>query len=102
MLDYNVLVGSVTAGIAVITAAGSTGLIIWHGGRQVGKVDAAISRLAGIEQKLEKIPLLEAKVEINENLITRMRSDHKTLAARVDNQIEQTAEIRGKLESVHD
>ena len=70
MLDYNVLVGSVTAGIAVITAAGSTGLIIWHGGRQVGKVDAAISRLAGIEQKLEKIPLLEAKVEINENLIT--------------------------------
>jgi hypothetical protein len=69
--------------------------MLYTGGRQVGRVEAAISRLAGIEAKVAIIPELAVKIEIVENIAVRIRSDHNALA-------QQVAHVRGRLDSVHD
>jgi len=83
-----------TALAAILTCLGATVLVIWHGGRQVGRVEAAIARLVGIEAKVETIPELAVKVDLVQEIASRMRSDHNELA-------QQVAHMRGRLDSQH-
>lgn len=70
--------------VAIITSIVSVALVVWNGGRQAGRVQAAIDRLKGIEEKLDKVPELTVKVGTLEQLYERGRSDHKELRATVD------------------
>jgi hypothetical protein len=101
-MDTNVLVGTCAAGTAAVASIVSAFLVIFHGGRQVGKVEAAISRLVGIEAKVDIIPELEVRIGQQEEVTLRLRSDHKDLAVRVDRVVEGTAEMRGRFQSQHD
>jgi len=99
MIDPNVIV-------AILTSLGagalSVGLVLFHGGRQAGKVEAAVNRLTGIETKLGKVDELAVSVGTLQNAFTSLRSDHKELKVKIDRVIEGTAEIRGKLASTHE
>lgn len=101
-MDSNVILGGIAAGIAVLTAIGSTALVLFHGGRQVGRVEAAIGRLTGIEEKLRKVVDHEIKIEVIEKLYERMRSDFKDLKRRVEGTADETAEMRGQFKSHHE
>ena len=94
MIDVNVAIAS-------LTTVGSAVMIIFYGGRQVGKVEAAVARLGGIEAKVEKIPLLSTKIEILENMYTNTHSDIRSLKTKVEILSEKSAEMRGKLASQH-
>ena len=97
-MDLNVL-------IAIVTALGSVALVLWHGGRQVGRVESAITRLLGIEtvtkETASTVQKHEVKLGILENSFSALRSDHRELKSKVDSTKEDTAAIRGKLESFH-
>lgn len=100
-MDSNVIIGLASCGVAVLTAIGSTSLVLFHGGRQVGRVQGAIERLTGIEDKLKKIIDHEIKIEVLTDAYDRMRSDFKELRRKVEGTSENTAEMRGKYESKH-
>ena len=101
-MDMNVLVGTIAAGTATLGSIVSALLVIFHGGRQVGKVEAVIDRLSSIEEKVKLIPELEVRLGQQEQLAMRLRSDHKELARKVDKALETNAELRGRLSSQHD
>lgn len=101
-MDTNVLVGTLAAGTATVASVVSAFLVIFHGGRQVGKVEAAISRLTSIEDKVKVIPELEVRLGQQEQIALRLRSDHRELANKVDRVLEGNAELRGRLQSQHD
>lgn len=88
--------------IALGTSVCSVALVLFAGGRQVGRVEAAITRLSGIEAKLEKVPIIEAKLGTLEDTYRLLRSDHKELRRQVFGEAVETAEMRGRLESKHD
>lgn len=75
---------SIEVVVALITCVVSVGLVLFNGGRQAGRVEAAIKRLESIEKNLEAVPELKVKVGVTEEAILRMRSDHRELAATVD------------------
>jgi hypothetical protein len=88
--------------IALLTCFGTGCMVLFHGGRQVGRVEAAVSRLSGIEKSLEKIGELVTRVGVLEGAYERLRSDHKDLRHKVDDTTKDTATMRGRYESHHD
>lgn len=91
-----------TAGLTVAT-------LLFVGGKQVGRVEAAIGRLVGIEVKLAKVDEHSGQIGTVTDTVLRMRSDHKELRedvrgleVKVDRQTETLAMIRGRLASTHD
>jgi hypothetical protein len=95
MLDINV-------GVALLTAAGSVAVVLWQGGRQVGKIETAVSRLSKLEEALKDVPLLRTDIEILKNLYERQHSDFRNLQNRFDKSQEDQIEIRVKMASQHD
>lgn len=95
MLDFNV-------GLALLTAAGSVVVVLWQGGRQVGKIEAAVGRLSKLEEALHEVPLLRTDVEILKNLYERQHSDFRNLQNRFEKTQEEQIEIRVRLASQHD
>ena len=86
----------------MLASFGSVLLVLFNGGRQVGRVEAAISRLTGIEESLKRVADHEVKLGILQETVNRTRSDFKDLRNRLLENIEEGAEMRGKLESRHD
>lgn len=94
---------------AILTCLGCTAVVLYRGGALVGRVETTLTRLVGIEAKLEAIPNLETKLDVLgvkvgvvEAMAERMRSDHKDLAVRVTMAERDTAHMRGRVESQHD
>lgn len=92
--------------VEVVAALGasvlSVVLVIWQGGRQVGKVESAIGRLSKLEGALEAVPALVVKVDTLTEFTTRLSSDHRALRDTTTETSMAVAEIRGRLQSVHD
>jgi hypothetical protein len=101
-MSVELIVGIVGTAVGAVTACGTAAMVLFHGGRQVGRVEAAISRLTGIEEKLKKVIDHDVDIGILKDSYERMRSDHKRLAAKVEGTAEETAEMRGRFESVHE
>ena len=95
MLDLNV-------GLALITAVGTAVATIFYSGRQVGKVEAAVSRLSKLEEALKDVPLLKTDVELLKNMFQHAHSDFRNLRARFEASEKEQVEIRVKLASSHD
>jgi hypothetical protein len=100
-MTTDVILGITSCGVAVVTAIASTALVLFHGGRQVGRVESAISRLTNIEEKLNKVIDHDIKISVLTEAYDRMRSDFKDLKRRVEGTAEETAEMRGKYGSQH-
>ena len=84
------------AAIAAIVACIFTGaVVLWRGGSLVGRVEATLERLLHIERHVEKVPELVVKVGTLEHVTGRLVSDHRELAADVN-------QMRGRLDSQHD
>jgi hypothetical protein len=106
MLDNAEIAGILGSAIACL---GSAAAVIFTGGKQIGRVEAAIGRLVGIEAKLAKVDEHNGLIWTIGEVVRNMRSDHRELRGRVDNidskldkVAELTAEMRGKLTSIHD
>jgi hypothetical protein len=102
-VDANVLIAVITCGAGVLVTGISTGMILWKGGAQAERVETSVRRIEGIETKLEvlaQIPVIQTRIGTLEEVITRMRSDHRELAAQVRETTE-TA-IRAEMASQHD
>jgi hypothetical protein len=93
MIDINV-------GLALLTTVASAGAMIFYGGRQVGRVETAIVRLANLEIQLTKIPKIETDIAILQEIYEKNHSDFRQL----QNKVERISEgmIRGKLASQHE
>lgn len=88
--------------MSALVAVVSLALLLINGGRQVGRIETVVNRLTGIETKLEKVIDHEVQIGILTQVVERLRSDHKSLAAKVDSVSLRAAEVRGRLESTHD
>jgi Tfp pilus assembly protein PilE len=86
-VDLNVVV-------AIVVSLGSAALVIWRGGVQVGRIEAALTRLIGIEARLEKVDSLELSVAVLNEQNRAQKSQHNELKQEV-------ALMRSRLPSTH-
>ena len=98
----------IAAVCAILTCLGCSAMVLFRGGALVGRVEVTLTRLAGIEAKLEAIPNLESKIDVLsvkigvvEAVAERQRSDFKDLAVRVTMAEKDSAHVRGRLDSEH-
>lgn len=99
MIDPNV-------GLALLTAIGTVVASVFYGGRQVGKIEAAVSRIAQLEvslkESIQEIPKLRIDLGVLQDLYPRMRSDYKNLRNEITEIRKELTEARVKLASQHD
>lgn len=86
--------------VAAIGSVLSAVAVIFHGGRQIGRVEAAIAHLTSLEKKIEGIPALETRVQQNSEFLRTISSEHRELRHRVDRVENDGATMRGRLETM--
>ena len=84
-MDPNVVL-AVSASLTSTVA--SALLVVFYGGRQVGRIEAAVSRLLKIEARLGKVDEIETKIGTVEAFYRRLHSDHQDLKRRIDSPTE--------------
>ena len=87
-MDPNVIV-------SIVVCLGSAAAVVWRGGVQAGRVEAAVSRLVGLESKLSELDEIRVQQAVLVEQNRTRKSEHKELRATVE-------QMRSRLPSAPD